>query len=384
MQNGQALRIQNYVRRLNDRHQFDLVALDDRPVPDELSSLFASIKLFPDPGAGTCSTFMGRIWQSFSVEQIAPAVPEMKVYLEQAFSGDGYDLVWLGGDRVAASLPAKLRVPLLVDLVDDIVLKLLRDMRRAPSLTVKLRTLKRAFMRYRYERRYYGPADGCLVVSEADADMFRRICPRTPVTVIPNGVDSAYYAPQSVEEQSDLLVFEGNMSYAPNIDAVAYFVDQILPLIRRDEPAARLLVVGKDPAPQIQALAGDAVIVTGTVDDVRPYVAGSSVFVCPMTKGTGIKNKVLQAWAMGKPVVGTSLSASGLQPVDGENMLIRDEPQAFASAVIGLIRSPARRRELGRAGRETVEARFSWERQARELDRLLAATVTYHEGRRHA
>jgi glycosyltransferase involved in cell wall biosynthesis len=195
------------------------------------------------------------------------------------------------------------------------------------------------------------------------------------VAVIPNGVDLEYYAPRSEPEDAAGLVFEGNMAFGPNVDAVLYFHRAIFPRIVARLPDATLTVVGKDPHPSIRALAGPRVRVTGTVEDVRPHVARAALFVCAMRKGAGIKNKILQAWAMGKAVVATPTSCGGLSYRDGENIRVAASPGAFSDAVVELLNDPERRRRLGREARATAEALYSWERRGTELEGRLDELV---------
>ncbi|MCW5623678.1 MAG: glycosyltransferase, partial [Burkholderiales bacterium] len=177
------------------------------------------------------------------------------------------------------------------------------------------------------------------------------------------------------------LVFEGSMAFGPNIDAAVFFVREVLPVIRRSVPSVRLVLVGRDPVPEVRALASDHVEVTGSVPDVRPYVAGSRVFVSPLRFGAGIKNKILQAWSMGKATVATSVSVSGLPAEDGVNLLVRDGVEALAGGVIELLRSEQRCRALGDAGRRLVEAHFSWDAKALEFERALQSARATGNGR---
>lgn len=165
------------------------------------------------------------------------------------------------------------------------------------------------------------------------------------------------------------------MGFRPNIDGVLYFGAEILPLIRREVPDVKFLIVGKNPPEAVRALSGPGVEVTGFVDDVRPYIEQAAVFVCPLRTGAGIKNKLLQAWSMGKAIVATSPSTGGLKAEDGVNLLVRDNPQAFADAVVALLRDCERRRALGAAGRETILDAYTWDRKAEQLEALMLNMV---------
>ena len=165
------------------------------------------------------------------------------------------------------------------------------------------------------------------------------------------------------------------MGFAPNVEGVVHFVDDVLPLVRRALPDVRFCAVGRDPAPAVLARRGPRVEITGRVEDVRPFVARAAVFVSPLRSGTGIKNKILQAWAMGKAVVATPESCGGLAVRPGENMVVAAGAEAFAREVVALLGDPARRAALGSAGRATVLAGYSWERKSGELEQALAAAA---------
>ena len=148
-----------------------------------------------------------------------------------------------------------------------------------------------------------------------------------------------------------------------NVDAVRSFAQEILPRIRKQVPGARLLVVGRNPSPGlVRDLASDSVEFTDTVADVRPFLARAALFVVPLRAGSGTRLKILEAWAMGKAVLSTSLGAEGLPAVDGQNIAIADPAGHFAERAAALLRDPAQARQLGAAGRQTVEEAFSWKR----------------------
>lgn len=375
LQNGHALRLYHYIRRLQERHNFDLACTADTPVPPELRALFRRITVFPKPPHPAVSSWR-RMRQAFSADSLLRPSPEMGCMIADAMKRPSYDLIWAAGDATLMTIPARRPIPLLGDLVDDGVLTVCREITRERTLMGRLAKLRRAALVAAYERRHYGKVDSCLLVSEIDERWFRRICPRTPTRVIHNGVDAQFFRPMPGPEAPCSLVFEGNLAFKPNHDAVLYFCREILPLIRAKVPEATLTVVGKDPDAEILDMAGQCITVTGYVDDIRPYLARSAVFVCPMRKGAGIKNKILQAWAMGKATVATPASTGGLDAQEGTNIYIRDGTASFASAVVALLRDPWRRRSLGRAARETILKHYTWEQKAGELDALMQSLVT--------
>jgi len=218
-----------------------------------------------------------------------------------------------------------------------------------------------------YERRACRTADRVIAVSESDAGALRRLAPGLEPIVVPNGVDMEFYtAPVS---PLDLLagpaeqdvVFTGKMDFRPNVDAVLWFAQEVLPLIRHESPETRFWVVGRDPHPRLAHLQKDpAVVLTGYVQDIRSRVIGAAVYVVPLRIGGGTRLKVLEAMAMGKAIVSTTLGCEGFDLVAGQELLIANTPADFAAAVVALLRDPARRERLGRAARRFAGSRYDW------------------------
>ena len=173
------------------------------------------------------------------------------------------------------------------------------------------------------------------------------------------------------------LVFTGSMDWLPNEDAILYFVDAILPLIKQQCPEVSLEVVGRSPSRKLQALAEaeKSIRLTGWVEDIRPFVARSSVCIVPLRIGGGTRLKIFEAMAMNKAVVSTSVGAEGLPVRPGENILLADAPQDFADSVVSLLRDPNQRRRLGTAARALVQESYGWPRVAENFARTLHSAV---------
>lgn len=220
----------------------------------------------------------------------------------------------------------------------------------------------------RYEAMVCRLADRVVAVSQADKSALQRLVPGLDVAIIPNGVDIEFYNDQPKFGHWDLdigicsLVFTGKMDFRPNVDAVVWFCQEVLPLVQREVPDVRFYVVGQSPHRCVLRLADDpAVTVTGHVDDVRPYIASACVYVIPLRIGGGTRLKVLEAMAMGKPIVSTSLGCEGFEGlVPGRELLVGDTPAEFAQRVIELLDDAHRRERLGRAARRFVEERYDW------------------------
>lgn len=220
-----------------------------------------------------------------------------------------------------------------------------------------------------WEARYAENFDACVMMSDVDAQRVRQRNPRLTPLVIPNGVDVREKQPLPDRPASADILLIGTLSHAPWADAVRYFHAEIFPLIKLAVPQARLLIVGNAP-PEVQSLAADDVIVTGRVDEIQPYYEQACVAAVPLRSGGGTRLKILESLAYGRPVVTTSVGCEGLDLRDGADVLLADEPRAFADAVSRLLTEPALRHSLARHGRYTVEQQYSWDIIA---DRLLAA-----------
>jgi len=204
-----------------------------------------------------------------------------------------------------------------------------------------------------------------VAVSEADRAALQRLVPGLDVTIVPNAVDVATYTSNDIQPSRlppRSLIFTGKMDFRPNVDAVLWFCQEVLPQIRRKLPDARFYIVGQSPHRRVLRLADDpAVTVTGYVDDVRSYIAGACVYVVPLRIGGGTRLKVLEAMAMGKPIVSTSLGCEGFEGLEtGQELSLADTQDDFAQRVIELLGDASRREKLGQAARRFVEQRYDW------------------------
>ncbi len=230
-----------------------------------------------------------------------------------------------------------------------------------------------------YERRLLRTYDQVLVVSAEDQRALQRLDPAAHPPIIPNGVDTHYFQPPAspARSQPPTLVFTGSLDFRPNIDAVTWFARHGLPLVRAQQPEARFVVVGRKPAPAVQALHdGVAVEVVGEVTDVRPFIAAAAVYLVPMRIGGGVRLKLLEALAMQAPIVSTSMGAEGVEALHaGKQLLLADTPAAFAQAILHLLDDPALGQRLGVAGRTFVQAHYDWQVIVPRLEAVLAAAT---------
>jgi polysaccharide biosynthesis protein PslH len=228
----------------------------------------------------------------------------------------------------------------------------------------------------REEQRYWREADLNLVTSALDADVIERATGRRPV-VIRNGVDDEYFQREPLRfGGAPSIIFTGAMRYQPNADAAFYFAQRVWPLVRDQIPEAAFTIVGADPPREVLRLGElDGVRVTGSVEDVRPWLKQASVVVVPLLSGGGTRLKILEAFAAGRPVVSTSVGAAGLEVVHGEHLLIADSAFEMAVALVSLIRNPQQCGQLVEAAHRLVQERYRWSVIAGELAEHYVALV---------
>jgi sugar transferase (PEP-CTERM/EpsH1 system associated) len=274
-----------------------------------------------------------------------------------------------------------LQVPLVWDSVDCITH--LFDQAAARSQRKVSRWLTRFELgRTRaYERNLIGQFDRVLVTSQVDRQALLSLArsdgPPPSISVLPNGVDLAYFAPDSgVSREDATLVVSGKMSYHANVTMVFALVNQILPLVWERRPDVKLWIVGRDPSNQIKNLAQDpAITVTGTVNDIRPYLRAATIAVAPIQYGAGIQNKVLEAMACGAPVIATPQAISALEAQPGQDLLVADQPDEFAESILALLHDRQQQRKLSAAGRRYVEQHHNWDHIAAQLEEIYLSAI---------
>lgn len=382
LRTGHGLRVHHMLRRLAVRHRITLVHWsEDRDRSNEAGEV-ASMRVVPCEGPSLAqASGLRRLARAFSLRHPYPSSIPMRETVRMLVASGGFDVV-LAFHPALLDLAAEVRgLPVVADFVDEPVLGALRQLRAAGGGLALARLARFAVAAARYERLHCRNVSTCVVVGEDDARWLRRVVSGAVVRVVPNGVDSDYFRPAGTATEPYLLVFTGRMDFPPNIAAVLHFHRRILPRIRRRCPQVRWAVVGAEPVPEVRSLQADpSVTVTGFVEDVRPHLESAAVVVSPLVTGSGIKTKVLEAWAMSRPVVATPLGCTGLRAHDGENLRIAGHPEEFAARVLELFQDPSEAAELGRAGRLTVLRHYDWDSQANRLEGILYDTLERHRG----
>ncbi|WP_088283378.1 TIGR03087 family PEP-CTERM/XrtA system glycosyltransferase [Ideonella sp. A 288] len=223
------------------------------------------------------------------------------------------------------------------------------------------------------EKRLARKFDLCTATTRAEWETLEGYGTGAATDWFPNGVDAGFFSPGDAPYDADTISFIGRMDYYPNQECMSRFCRETWPLLRERRPAIKLLIVGADPSPEMRAL-GDlpGVTVTGSVPDVRPFIRGSALMVAPLAIARGTQNKILEAMAMGVPVVTSRIAAGGVDAVAGEHLLVADTPAENAEAILRLLEQPAERQRLAEAGRQRMLSHHAWAHSMKRLDAIIA------------
>lgn len=362
-------------------HEIDLLAFvnrtEDWAEQGEYDMYFRHVELIPEPVRSQASYLRrlllpGGRWPKRAEESWSP---EMWQAIERRLQAQQYDAIHLfGGVQVyeffgvlggqaAIITPYESFSLYLRRVIENLIVG--EGFKLSPTNT-KIRL--QGMIARQFERFMFAPYQRTVVVSEADRDELHGINPALKIEVIPNGVDTYHFRPRPTKRIPALL-FVGNYEYAPNVDAALRLAREIFPAVQAQVPGVRLWLVGNAPTPEMRLLASDAIRVTGRVPDVRPYLARAAAFVCPLRLGAGIKNKVLEALAMGCPVVATPISIDGIAVRHEYEALVADGAE-LPEAAVRLLRDEALRQKFSVNGRQLMEQHYSWASVAERYEAL--------------
>ncbi len=228
-----------------------------------------------------------------------------------------------------------------------------------------------------FEQRACRQFETVIAVSEQDRDTFYALYKLDNIATIPTGVDIGHFVPQDVPPTPSSLVFVGSMDWLPNEDAILYFANEILPLLKKELPDIHLTVVGRNPSPRLKKRLTTIpeIQLTGWVDDVRPYIAKAALYIIPIRIGGGTRMKIYEAMAMGKAIISTSIGAEGLTVTNEENIVLEDEPFAFSKRIIKMQKESQSRTNLGKKATLYVREHCSWHQAGEAFHQVCCSTV---------
>lgn len=375
----------NLIRALAERgHQVTLLAL--APPGDDASGL-ADLRAWCQ-GVQVVSLARWRVlWNGLRAlpgrtpfQAAYSRSPQMMALIQRTLAEVALDVVHVEHLRGAELSRAVSQVPVVYDSVDSIALLFEQAQRSGPTWRSRLMAAVDLERTRRYEGLLLARHARTLVTSTQDRKALAGLATEPGLdgrlVVLPNGVDLRYFQPLAVQRDPATIVMTGKMSYHANLAAALDLANRIMPLVWARQPDAQLFLVGKDPPKALLTLADHPrITVTGTVPDLRPYLARATVAVSPLRYGVGIQNKLLEAMAMATPVVSVSQATAALQTEPGRDLLVADTPESFAEAVSCLLANDALCREVGQAGRHYVETHHNWDRIAERLETVYGEAI---------
>ena len=372
---GGKIRSFQLAKELARTHQVTLFTFYPEDPADrhaELEQIFSRVVLIPMRLAkrasfSDCVNYARNLFSGRPHAMTKYCRPEVAKRLREHLKQESYDVIMCDFLLTAAVIPWDVPCPKIIFThnVEAVIWRRHYEVSRNPVWKIiswrEYRTMENM------ERRYLRQADHILTVSEADKQTFSEFLDPSRITVIQTGVDTDYFRPSCEQtepstEEPNSMVFTGSMDWLPNEDGIFYFAEQILPMVRKEIPNATLTVVGRKPSARLRALAekNGGMEITGRVDDVRPYVDRSALYIVPLRVGGGTRIKIFEAMAMGKAVVSTSIGAEGLPVTHDANIVLADKSEEFARSVVSLLSDVTLRKRIGKTARALVEQNYSW------------------------
>ena len=297
--------------------------------------------------------------------------PTVARRVRKLLAAEPFDLIFVHCSSVAQYVEHVTGVPKILDLGDMDSQKWLEYARYKPfplSIGYRLEGAKLE----RAEKRLAAQFNLCTATTRAEWQTFQDYGTGAASDWFPNGVDSDYFAPTDEPYDPDTIAFVGRMDYYPNQECMFDFCATTLPLVQAKRPGIKLLIVGADPSPAVRRLGAlRGVTVTGSVADVRPYLRRAALMVAPLNIARGTQNKILEAMAMGVPVVASRVAAGGVDASAPEHFLVASTPDEYRAAILRIIEDPAERRRLSISGRERMLSHHAWERSMQRLDGII-------------
>jgi polysaccharide biosynthesis protein PslH len=290
------------------------------------------------------------------------------------FEKQRYDILYCGHLYLTYSLPKKISIPVIPHTLDSFF-TLYKQLAQKGNIVKRIYASFQWKILYAYEMEVYKKFGVFIAVSKEEKDRIQGELPEIRIPIVPNGIDPDYYYMDKKKIMGPRLIYVGLMNYLPNEDAVIYFSKEILQFVRKQIPEIEFYIVGKKPTKKVLELGKEeGIIVTGEVEDVRGYIAESSIMIVPLRMGTGTRFKILEAMSMGIPVVSTSIGCEGLDVTNNKDILISDNPEEFSQAIINLINNKVLYEQISTEGRKAAE-NYSWDNIGANFNKFLISLI---------
>lgn len=372
---GDKLKIFNLARRLNKKHELHLLTFaqsqEDLGYREELEKVFHKVHFIYLPQWKSALNCVAALWSSMPLQVLYFQSAAMRTKLSQVLAENQFDAVHVQHLRMSPYLANNKSLPRILDMPDAFSLYWQRRVEAAKNPVVKwFNALEQSrVLRYEPVMKQY---DMSLVCSKEDQEYLKDIHKLNNIELLPNGVDLDTFAAGGHDyDHNHTLLFTGNMDYAPNVDAVQYFVSEVFPIILQQHPKVQFVIAGQRPVKKVLDLASENIQVTGFIKDLAAVYNQASVVVAPLRFGAGTQNKVLEAMAMGVPVVCSNIGFKGLGIESGEGAIMQQTPQGFADAVNQLLSDKNQRLTVGQKGMNVIKGNFGWDAIALQLEEYL-------------
>ena len=372
---GDKLKIFNLAKRLQANHELHLLTFAQTPqdltYKAELEKIFKEVHFIYLPKWKSALNCIAALWNKTPMQVLYFRSAAMRKKLGEVLAAHTFDAVHVQHLRMSPYLAYKQDIPRILDLPDAFSLYWSRRKaaQKNPLLKIFESIEQKRILHYEQIMRLYNLS---LVCSQEDLEYLEQEHGINNINLLPNGVDLDIFSARNHDySHNHILLFTGNMDYAPNVDAVGYFVQDVLPLIREKFPHVQFIIAGQRPVKKVQVLANDYIKVTGFIEDLATVYDSASVVVAPLRFGAGTQNKVLEAMAMGVPVVCSNIGFKGLGIQSGEGAIMQTEAKAFAQSVTDLLSSAELRKNTGQKGMQIIHSRFGWDSISKQLENYL-------------
>jgi sugar transferase (PEP-CTERM/EpsH1 system associated) len=372
---GDKLKIYNLAKRLSKSHELHLLTFaqteEDLGYKQELEKIFTKVHFVYLPKWRSAINCLQAAWDIKPLQVLYFQSSAMKRKLDEVLLADKFDAIHVQHLRLSPYLKDRKDLPRILDMPDAFSMYWERRMKAQhnPFLKIFGNIEHRRVLKYEQIMKEYNLS---LVCSAEDKEYLIAKHSIQNIDLLQNGVDlDTFKAGGHDYNHNHTLLFTGNMDYAPNVDAVIYFVNDVLPAIRQRHPNVKFVIAGQRPIAKVQALASENVAVTGFIKDLAEVYNSASVVVAPLRFGAGTQNKVLEAMAMGVPVVCSNVGFKGLGIASGEGAIMQTDARSFADSVCQLLDSAALRQEVGKKGIRVITSSFSWDSIALKLENYL-------------
>lgn len=380
---GDKLKIYNLARQLCKNHELHLLTFledeQDKQYIDKLGEIFTAIYLVPLPKSKVYTNSLRTLFSNKPVQVGYFESRAMQEKIQQLVSVQQYDAVHIQHIRLAQFWMSYTGLPRILDLPDAFSLYWKRRIDNTSGFSRMFAAME--YKRLKAYEQHISRFPLALVCSREDKEYLEQEQGLDNIALLPNGVDTATFHndPDSYPDNRTIL-FTGNMDYAPNVDGVCYFTEEIFPLIKQQLPDARFIIAGQRPVDKVKALAGKDITVTGFIPNLADIYKEAALVVSPLRFGAGTQNKVLEAMSMGIAVVSMDVGFGGLDIRQGQGVFRATSAREFAEQCVHLLLHPGERIACGKAGQEVIRERYSWEQVAARLEGYFEQVIRHGKG----